>query len=308
MENIVALGKYTLAKDQGSIESKKAHFTVNLEYGLQAEVSVDYESNEINTIIKNIQVKDGFIATLKNQNQLNNERTLKKYRNDIEFIKSSLSASTRQVISLIKYYLRHTSISEYLFAVKGNYWGETIECQYQFPMQLSFSVSNQSYEPLNENSIKNIQFAIDRKIEPLLAMRHLQRAKIERHPHYKWIDATIAAELAIKEVLIKAKPELEILLMEIPSPPLYKLYKGILKEYLGVESPYHKTIREGVDMRNALVHKPNNSELDSQKANDYVATIEAAIFHLLSLIYPDIPLIKEGFTRSHFYQTNGIRK
>ena len=87
-------------------------------------------------------------------------------------------------------------------------------------------------------------------------MRHLHRAKSENIAHHKWIDATIAAELAIKDVLSKANPDLELLLMEMPSPPLVKLYGVILEKHLGEKSPYLKRIKNGVEIRNRLVHKP----------------------------------------------------
>jgi hypothetical protein len=57
------------------------------------------------------------------------------------------------------------------------------------------------------------------------AFRHLHRAENERDdPRHAWIDATIAAELAIKEFFILYKPELAPFVLEVPSPPLSKLY------------------------------------------------------------------------------------
>ncbi len=54
--------------------------------------------------------------------------------------------------------------------------------------------------------------------EPLIAMTHLHRAVNEPLPRHKWIDATIAAELAVKEFLIRKCPELRSLLERLPSP------------------------------------------------------------------------------------------
>lgn len=122
----------------------------------------------------------------------------------------------------------------------------------------------------------------------------------ENIAHYKWIDATIAAELAVKEVLATVNPELETLLMEMPSPPLAKLYGTILERYLGEKSPYLKQIQKGVEIRNRLVHRHDAEAIDDQEASDYVQSIEGAIFHLLSLAHPNSLLITSA--RSHVYR------
>lgn len=129
-------------------------------------------------------------------------------------------------------------------------------------------------------------------------MRHLHRAREETVAHHQWIDATIAAELAVEEVLSIAKPELETLPMEVPSPPLAKLYGTILEKYLGERSPYLKIIREGVEVRNRLAKKAYTEKIGPQPANDYVAHIEGAIFHLLSIIHPENQLIRNAFERT----------
>lgn len=296
MEKIIALGKYTLIRKSGRNESSGiAVFKVNLKSNLQAEVSVNYENNNINTVIKDIQVSSGFSENIKKIKQFDFELVPETFKEDIYFISTNLGVATKKVISLIKYYLRHSYISETLIAEKGSKWGETIECPYELPMRTSISISSESSEPLRENTINNIQSALNSNLYPLLAMRHLHRAKSENIAHHKWIDATIAAELAIKEVLSKANPDLELLLMEMPSPPLVKLYGVILEKYLGEKSPYLKHIKNGVKIRNRLIHKPYDEKIDHQDANDYVTYIEAAIFHLLHKLYPNEPLIKNAY-------------
>ena len=113
-----------------------------------------------------------------------------------------------------------------------------------------------------------------------------------------WIDATIAAELAIKEFLITYKPEVEVLLLEVPSPPLYKLYGSILKSYTGEKSPKVKELAEGAKIRNLLVHKPEQTNIDHQEAIDYVSDVEFAIGHLLYLLDPQF--IKQGWFAGYY--------
>jgi len=71
------------------------------------------------------------------------------------------------------------------------------------------------YIPFTENSDK-IQHCIDSGFEPFIALDFLYKAKIEENTKFKWIYATIAAELAIKEFIIRKEPMYEILLYTAP--------------------------------------------------------------------------------------------
>ena len=91
---------------------------------------------------------------------------------------------------------------------------------------------------------------------------------------------------------MRAKPELEKLLLEIPSPPITKLYGSVLEHYLGERTPFMATIRNGNEVRNELIHNPLSKRINFQDASNYVHDIERAIFHLLRLLYPKNNLIK----------------
>ena len=295
MNKISATGKYTIISDGRHEQLDIAEFSVIVERGLTAVISINYETKEIITSIQNITVPDDFVEVIKNLDHQDFEKIPEHLQEEVNFISKSLSGATKRVVSLIKYYLRHVGISELLFSVKSTKW-QTDGCSsFYLPSSLSVSISCLSSEPLRSNTIANIQTSIDQDLEPIIAMRHLHRAKKENIAHHKWIDATIAAELAVKEVLVTIKPDLETLLMEMPSPPLAKLYGSILEEYLGERSPYLKYIREGVEVRNRLIHKPYAEHIDAQTANDYVAHIEGAIFHLLTKAYPDNVLILRAY-------------
>jgi hypothetical protein len=43
-------------------------------------------------------------------------------------------------------------------------------------------------------------------------------------------------------------------------------------------------IKDGADMRNELIHKPENVDIDIEKANKYIHDVETAINHLYSLL------------------------
>ena len=114
---------------------------------------------------------------------------------------------------------------------------------------------------LDNETEKQIQRYIDTGFSPFFALAPLHRAKNERDPRYIIIYAAYAAELAIKEFLIEyAKKDgffpVEPLLLELPSPPLGKLYGEVLKFYTKKGSPKTDEMIALNRERNALMHRP----------------------------------------------------
>lgn len=62
-------------------------------------------------------------------------------------------------------------------------------------------------------------------------------------------------------------------------------------------SPYLGVIREGLEIRNRLLHRAFSEKVDDQKAVNYVNDIERAIFHLLSSLYKKNGLINSRARR-----------
>ena len=71
-------------------------------------------------------------------------------------------------------------------------------------------------------------------------------------------------------------------LLELPSPPLRKLYGTILEEIVGERSPYVSDLHKGAEIRNNLVHRPGTM-VDSQDAVNYMGMVRHAIRHLIRL-------------------------
>jgi hypothetical protein len=89
-------------------------------------------------------------------------------------------------------------------------------------------------------------------------------------------------------------------LLNMPSPPLDKLYGSVLESFGYPRSPMLSAIREGVKVRNDLIHKPDTgreSEIDIARAVEYVEDIQGAINHLLHLLHPDYPGIWHLFQK-----------
>lgn len=215
-----------------------------------------------------------------------------KLQTELSEMESSILQATRKVLSLIRYCLNQVELREQLFSVKDTYWSlDKVEWK-RVPMIGRVIVEPRKFEPLNENTAKAIQEYLESGFEPFFALRHLHRAKKEDVARYKYIDATIAAELAIKEFLTRKKPDVEPLLLEVPSPPLDKLYGSILESYGFTRPPNSRRLADGMRLRNKLLHKPKDVRIDKQKSIKYVQDVEIAIYHLLTLLYPKDPLMK----------------
>ncbi|HEV8342723.1 MAG TPA: hypothetical protein VGR30_10170 [Candidatus Binatia bacterium] len=118
---------------------------------------------------------------------------------------------------------------------------------------------------------------------PFLAAQHLHEARRHRGTRFRWIEATTAAELAIKEALLRMEPKFAPLLLEVPSPPLGRLYGSVLEAVAGERSPFLKALQKGVEVRNRLVHRPSEPDPDPQQLADYVGDVDRAVRHLRRL-------------------------
>jgi len=220
-----------------------------------------------------------------------------KLQAELSSMESNISKATKKVLYLIKYCLNCPDLNDNLFSSKGVYWSMDKSKWKRIPERTYAIIDEHLFLSLNEITSKSIQNYIENDFEPFFALRHLHRAKEEQNPRHKWIDATIAAELAIKEFLIRLKPDIETLLLEVPSPPIHKLYGPILEYYTNEKSPKVNKLAKGAETRNKLVHRPKDIHIDAEQANKYTHDVEIAIYHLLTLLYPDDSINK------HFYRS-----
>jgi len=290
--------EYTLLK-KGNLSSAEKDFTFHDNCdGKSLEAIISYINHNIIVRVEGAVLPEKFIDELAKLSRFDGDKVSEDCRELLNNIFGEAKKFTHRILSLIKYHLDHFDIDEVLFSIKSEKWGVNKSELNELPISISASISTHSVCPLRQDTAEYIKSSIQNKVEPLLAMRHLHRAKSGSSPHHMWIEATVAAELAIKEVISRAKPDLEVLLLEMPSPPLAKLYGSILKEYLGEDSPYRKSIIKGVEYRNKLVHRHDSPTIKHQEAINYVKDVERAIFHLLSLLYPEDELISQKYTRA----------
>ncbi len=212
-------------------------------------------------------------------------------RNDYPPVLNRLEAEIRSTAEVVlhawKYLLaRDAMIPEGALAGDRLKWKESASNEWKsFPSWVHGSTTVRQVPVLTGATAESLQQMIADDVKPLVGMRYLHRAKAEADPRYRWVDATIAAELSIKEILQMARPETEVLFKHFPSPPLSKLYGEILDAYLGERSPYLKALSSGAEKRNALIHRPIATDIDAVTAQEYVGNVEAAIFHALALLF-----------------------
>ncbi|MGZ4160103.1 MAG: hypothetical protein ACXVNF_04780 [Neobacillus sp.] len=153
-------------------------------------------------------------------------------------------------------------------------------------------ISYNTIPSLIEREREVLQVHIDNKVEPFLAIHHLYKAMKETDPRHKLMNLALALELGIKEYLVRKKPdsEIEVLIKNLPSPPLVKLYGEVLECFSGERTPVKPAeIEKITKKRNGLIHtviKPDEHDISNHDIERYKAATEIALSHLWLDLYP----------------------
>ncbi|PVE71158.1 hypothetical protein [Priestia megaterium] len=199
------------------------------------------------------------------------------------------------LINLLKYSLNNDCITEELLRVSSTEISIDNSNWYVIPPKSMLQMGpSASPRELTKETCIIVQNYIHDKIEPFVALKHLHRARKDDVPRHMWIEATIAAELAIKEFLIRLKPDMELILLELPSPHLGTLYGKVLEHYIGEKYPKSNKLADGSTIRNKLIHRPKEANITYEKAVEYVQIVEDAIYFLLRKLYPMDPIINSS--------------
>lgn len=146
---------------------------------------------------------------------------------------------------------------------------------------LRLNVRVTSLGNLDERMAKHLQELLSEDEKPLIATSFLHQARNTDKRRYQWIFATIAAELAIKEVLVRIEPKLRVILEELPAPPIKKLYGVVLESVTGVKSEKLGKLGDGAKRRNELIHNPRSVTPTFDEVTEYIDFIEDRIKWLL---------------------------
>jgi hypothetical protein len=238
-------------------------------------------------------------------------------KNTYEHLESNRNLRDNQVISEIQHKLR-TTIEKIVRYLKYFYGiPELDDRNERIPFEESYTWSDEkgkwyvtSDNPevayrgrdltyrIDNNFLAWMPLLIENGVEPLFGFTHLHKAFLESNTRHKRIDATTAAELSIKEFLTIYKPELSPLLLNLPSPPLKKLYGDVLRDYTGKPSPMTSALAKGSEQRNLLIHRARQTAPSKNETDVYLHQVQIAIMHLHTLLEPDSKLFEYLLKRS----------
>ena len=189
--------------------------------------------------------------------------------------------AVRQFAGLLKQELHRYDVSDELIGNAHDEWSPDGNQWFRIPYGLIVQTRTSSLGNLNATTAKSLQALLSGNEEALVATSYLHQARNSDNRRYQWIYATMAAELAIKEILVRIEPKLQVILEELPSPPLHKLYGDVLESVAGVRSHNLSTLQDGARRRNQLVHNPNSPTPTFNEVDEYIYFIEDRVRWLL---------------------------
>jgi len=189
--------------------------------------------------------------------------------------------AVRQFAGLLKQELHRYDINDELIGNAYYEWSLGDNQWFSIPQGLRIDVGSYSLGNLNAITAKSLQELLSENEEALVATSYLHQARNSMNRRYQWIYATMAVELAIKEILVRIEPKLQVILGTLPSPPLNKLYGDVLESVAGVRSTGLSTLQNGAQKRNQLVHNPKSPTPTFDEVNEYIDFIEDRIRWLL---------------------------
>ena len=195
-----------------------------------------------------------------------------------------VNEAVRQLVGLTKQELHRYDLSDELIVNRSFEWSLNQQQWYPVPTEFTTSLSVVIHGNITDSTARDLQLLLCEDEVPLIATSFLHESRNARDNRYRWIYATVAAELAAKEVLTRIKPDLRVILEELPSPPLRKLYGVVLDSAAGISLPKRdlNRLNDGAEKRNKLVHTPNHVHLSDAEVDDYVNFIEHKIGWLLT--------------------------
>lgn len=212
-------------------EENKFNFEVPTVEKKPISVQIDASKN-IAEVYHESEISEVIFKTL--QNKTRYEEMEPALQIEIIGLASERENAVSKIFDLIKFFLNQRSVNEKTLSLIENCWSIDKIHWEKFPLKpRTITLNIEPVRCLERDTEAFIQYYLTNNVEPFFALNHLHKAKNENIPRIKWLDATTAAEFAIKEFLIKLKPELETLLLEIPSPPLRSLYGSVLESFTG---------------------------------------------------------------------------
>jgi len=192
--------------------------------------------------------------------------------------------SMRELVGLIKQEHTRFDISDSLIGNVRTEWSLGAGKWYSTPYSITIEGGAlPGLGNMDDKMAQHLQELLSKNEQPLVAINYLHQAINSNSTRYQWIYATISAELAIKEILIRIEPKLEVILSTLPSPPLERLYGDVLESLSGVKPQTSdlNRLKWGAIRRNKLIHSIENEPPSFEEANEYNHFINDQIKWLL---------------------------
>lgn len=259
-------------------------------------IVIELETGSATVFSCDLRLEDDMVQRLLEVNGKDIAQVDDRLRTWIDDMKQKMLAPLRRVVGILGYLALNyfldeegTDSTSFDFSVEG-------QAFMAFPSSRQFTLGMRPPCLLIDEATKAcIQATLDSQVIPLDGLRLIARAKNEDRFSSSWIDATTGAELAIKEALVRKEPTLRVLLEELPSPALTKLYGPVAKEYFGQRSPYLSELQVAMELRNKLMHRPNYVPPKRPSLAKHLAAMERAVLHLMTLLYPNDRLVARAY-------------
>lgn len=221
----------------------------------------------------------------------------REYKSAVEV----LAEAVHRLVDLLAQEIRGYSVSAYdphiardLWSEDGVSWQSVAERTTQVTLTAALKVS------LDRELAAGVQRLASSGARALVATHFLHRAHNEEDPRMRWISAALAAELAVKEVLVRHNRERGLALIGGHRRGIISALSGEgLRELAGAPSPFLKELVAGANKRNDLVHEPEIVQVTSDEAFEYLLMVDQAIRHLLGTLRPAVRTIIRQKARAH---------
>lgn len=151
------------------------------------------------------------------------------------------------------------------------------------------------------DKIHDLQKCVNMNIEPFFAFDYIYQAEnFEEDPRRQWILTTIALEYAIKEFLAGRDAIFESFVIDskhrLSLIELYtRIYRQLEKEEihlsLGIDN-----LDIAVQIRNFLIHRPKNFDIESDEVKIYMHLMTLTIRQLFASLKTDLPFYSDMIT------------
>jgi hypothetical protein len=224
-------------------------------------------------------------------------KTEETFFKELSQMQMPLTEAVEKIVRYFRFFLNEDGIKRVcskstFWSLDGITWNKThnLESMHFWKDDFAYCVSGHS--AIGE--IQDLQKCVNLDIEPFLAFDYIYQAEnFEDNPRRQWILTTIALEYAMKEFLLGRDAIFESFIIEgkerVSLPELYiRIFRQLEKEgihlSLGIDN-----LDIAVQIRNFLIHRPKNFDIESDEVKIYMHLGRLTICQLFASLNADLP-------------------